>query len=104
MTDYPTALEKIFSYIVRTGLEERIAFSDYYQLSKLPTGKSGVIEIFDPVNPSNNIANKYSASDKDRLVTAAEEAADSISEALTATTQSRASEAWQRVFGPAFRI
>jgi tRNA nucleotidyltransferase (CCA-adding enzyme) len=103
LADYPQALEGFFSYIVKMGLEERIAFTDYYPLSKLPGPTGAAIEIFDPINPSNNIASKYTLSDRQRLVDAAEEAADTISEAFYATTKSRAVECWQFVFGPSFR-
>jgi tRNA nucleotidyltransferase (CCA-adding enzyme) len=103
LADYPQALKDFFSYIVKTGLAERIAFTDYYPLSKLPDPTGAAIEIFDPINPSNNIASKYTINDRQRLVDAAEEAADIISEAFYATTKSRAIECWQFVFGPSFR-
>jgi hypothetical protein len=103
LSDYPTALEAIFSYIVKTDLEDRISFSDYYSRDKLPQSKINPIEIFDPVNPENNIANKYTQRDCERLVTASEEATDAISEAITANTKTRAIECWQIVFGPSFR-
>jgi tRNA nucleotidyltransferase (CCA-adding enzyme) len=103
LDDYPDALERIFSYIVKSGLEERIAFSDYYPASKLPKLTGAPIEIFDPVNPENNIAAKYSVTDRDALVRAAEEAGDAISEARYATTKERAVDCWQLVFGPSFR-
>ncbi len=103
LSDYPRALESVFSYIVKTGLEKRIAFSDYYPGSRLPAPSDAAIEIFDPVNPLNNIAEKYTRADRDALVQAAEEAADAISEAYYATTKARALECWQRVFGKSFR-
>lgn len=103
LSDCPHALEALFSYIVKTGLEERIAFTDYYPARRLPGPTGAAIEIFDPVNPANNVAEKYTAADRDRLVRAAEEAADAISEAYYATTKARAVQCWQVVFGPAFR-
>lgn len=103
LSDYPRAMESIFSDFVKTGLEERIAFTDYYPASRLPRPTVSAIEIFDPVNPSNNVAEKYTVADRDALVRAAEEAADAISEAYYATTKTRAVECWQIVLGPAFR-
>src|SRR5262249_11296957 len=49
MADYTIAMEKVFSYIVKSRLKSRISFTDYYPASSLPgpTGKS--MEIFDPV-------------------------------------------------------
>ena len=104
LSDYPNALEKIFAYIVKTGLEKRIIFDDYYSLSQVPSENIGAIEIFDPVNPKNNITEKYSVSDRERLVKAADEVGDAIAEAHHATTKSRAVDCWQMVFGPSFRV
>lgn len=102
-SDYPRALEGLFSGIVKTGLEARVAFSDYYQPSALPKSPTGPIEVFDPVNPENNIAAGYTVTDRGKLVSAAEDAADAISEAYFATTKARAIACWQRVFGSTFR-
>ena len=55
-SDYPEALFAFFSYIVRTRLGERIVFSDYYDPSKVVAGNTMPIQIYDPVNPENNIA------------------------------------------------
>ncbi len=103
LSDYPTAMEAVFSEFVKTGLEKRIAFTDFYPASRLPASTRDPIEIFDPVNPSNNIASKYTRADREALVHAAEAAADAISEAHYATTKARAVECWQLVLGPAFR-
>lgn len=103
LSDYTRALEVFFSYIVKSGLEDRIAFPDNYPSSRLPPATGAAIEVFDPVNPKNNIAEKYSTADREKLVQAAEDAADAISEAHYATTKARAVECWQMVFGPSFK-
>lgn len=103
LSNYPNALEKIFAYIVKTGLEERIVFNDYYNVSQIPSENLGAIEIFDPVNPKNNITGKYSVSDRERLVRAADEVGDAIAEAHHATTKLRAVDRWQTIFGPSFQ-
>jgi len=103
MADYTIALEKIFTYIVKSRLKSRISFTDYYPASKLPgpTGKS--IEIFDPVNETNNVAALYDESHRQKIVAAAQDALEAISEARFATTRGRAIECWQDVLGPSFR-
>jgi hypothetical protein len=103
LTDYPQALEDVFGYIVKTGLAERIAFTDYYPAAKLPGPTGAAIEIFDPVNPSNNVAYRYSTAERDRIVEAADEALGAITEARYATTKAQAMACWQVVFGPSFR-
>lgn len=100
---YPKALENFFSYIIKTGLEERIAFFDNYDQADLPNDSKSPLEIFDPVNPSNNITSFYNEYDRDQLLSIAEEAGDAIAEAHFATTKERAIECWQIVFGPSFR-
>lgn len=101
--DYPEALVAFFNYILDTQLKERIAFRDCYPSSKLPKAKTGVIEIFDPVNPENNVADQYTERNRALIVEAAQEALDALNEAYTAATKGHALENWQRVFGPTFR-
>ena len=103
LSDYTVALETFFSYIVKTGLEERVAFPDYYPSSDLPSLHEAAIEVFDPVNPENNVTERYTLSDRNALVEAAEEAADAIRDAHYATTKARAVKSWQVVLGASFR-
>lgn len=101
--DYPEALSAFFTYVVKTGLEERIAFSDYYDAKDLPKPSGVPIEVFDPVNPENNITDKYTTHDRSRLVDAAAAAGDAIDEAHFSDTKERAVECWQLVFGSSFQ-
>jgi tRNA nucleotidyltransferase (CCA-adding enzyme) len=103
MADYTVALEKVFGYIVKSRLKTRIYFTDYYPVSKLsaPTGKP--MEVFDPVNETNNVAAVYDDNHRQRIVDAAQEALEAIAEARFATTRTRAIECWQEIFGPSFR-
>jgi tRNA nucleotidyltransferase (CCA-adding enzyme) len=103
MADYTIALEKVFGYIVKSRLKTRISFADYYPASKLPAATGKAMEIFDPVNPTNNVAADYSDSDRQKIISAAQEALEAISEARYATTRGRAIERWQDVLGPSFR-
>lgn len=103
MSDYPTALEKVFGYIVKSQLKSRIAFTDYYTASKLPGPTGKAMEIFDPVNETNNVASVYDETHRKKVVAAAQDALEAISEARFATTRGRAIECWQDVLGPSFR-
>ena len=100
--DYPQALETFFAYVVRTGLQERIAFADYYESGELPAPTGRPIEVFDPVNPRNNIASQYAEKDRLMLVEAAHDALDSLTEARASDTKGRAVERWRDVLGPSF--
>jgi hypothetical protein len=102
LTSYPQALEEVFGYIVKTGLAERIAFTDYYPAAKLPGPTGAAIDIVDPVNPANNIAYRYSTAERDRIVEAADGALGAITEARYATTKAQAVACWQVVLGPSF--
>ncbi len=103
-SDYQITLEAFFSYIVTTGLRERISFTDYYKNSELPVATGAAIEVFDPVNPANNVAKQYSTTDRDAIVESAHDALDALVEAHHATTQGRAVDLWRIVLGPAFDI
>jgi tRNA nucleotidyltransferase (CCA-adding enzyme) len=102
--NYPAALEAFFSYVVTTQLRQRIYFTDYYDGSELPQSSGDVIEVFDPVNPNNNVAARYSTSDRDLIVEAAHDALDALVEAHHATTQGRAMDLWKIVLGPSFKV
>jgi len=103
MDDYTVALEKVFGYIVKSRLKTRIYFTDYYSPSKLPAPTGKAMEIFDPVNPDNNVAAIYDENHRQKIVAAAQDALEAISEARFATTRGRAIECWQDVLGPSFR-
>ncbi|MEX2193862.1 MAG: CBASS oligonucleotide cyclase [Thermoleophilaceae bacterium] len=102
-TDYPDALEAFFEFILDTGLEERVAFTDFYKAGKLPKATGAAIEIFDPVNPDNNVAARYDARRRQAIVDAAEAAADALAEARYADTKGRAVERWQQILGSSFK-
>jgi tRNA nucleotidyltransferase (CCA-adding enzyme) len=104
MSDYILALEEFFTYIVTSRLQERINFTDNYSKDKLPSKSSVAIEVFDPVNPANNIVANYTDSDQKALIESAHDALDAIGEAKYATTKERAMECWQRIFGPTFNF
>lgn len=103
LTDYTESLSGFFAYIVKSGFEDRIAFTDYYSATELPGPTSAAIEVFDPVNPENNITDLYTVHDRDRLVQAAEQAGDAIDEANFSDTKTRAVECWKLVLGSSFR-
>jgi tRNA nucleotidyltransferase (CCA-adding enzyme) len=103
LTDYTVALEKTFGYIVKSRLKTRISFTDYYPASKLPGPTGKAMEIFDPVNEVNNVAAIYDENHRQKIVTAAQDALEAISEARYATTRGRAVQCWQEVLGPSFR-
>jgi hypothetical protein len=103
MSDYTTALEKVFGYIVKSKLRSRIHFTDYYPASKLPEPTGKAMEVFDPVNETNNVAGVYDDSHRQKIVSAAQDALEAISEARFATTRGRAVECWQDVLGVSFR-
>jgi hypothetical protein len=104
MKDYITALEKFFAFIIQTGLKQRISFTDNYSKDKLPVPTGSALEVFDPVNPTNNIVARYSEINRLAIVEAAQDAFDALSEAQYATTKERAIECWRKIFGSSFNF
>lgn len=102
-SDYPTAMRSFFNYFVDTGLKTRIAFSDYYSSSKLPTAPADPIQIFDPVNPDNNVASQYTEDNRRLIVSAAQDALNALNEAHTAGFKMDAVPMWQVVLGNSFK-
>lgn len=103
-SDYPRAMEAVFTHIVKSKLQERIAFTDYYSLSSLPTQDGSPVQIFDPVNPDNNVTDNYSESDRKTIVEASNDALDALTEAHYSDTKGRALSLWQEILGPSFRV
>lgn len=103
LSDYTTALERFFAYIVKGEFEEQVAFTDFCTSSELPSRSGAAVEVLDPVNADNNVAALYTWGDRDRIVAAAHKALDAINEARFAPTKARAVECWQTVLGPTFK-
>lgn len=103
LSDYPAALERFFAYIVTTGMETQVAFTDFCKPAELPPRSAAPIEILDPVNAANNVAARYTLADRDRIVSAAHQALSAINEARFAPTKARGVECWQKVLGPTFK-
>jgi len=103
LNDYAEALEQFFAFIANGGLESQITFTDLHPESDLPARGSAPIQILDPVNFDNNVAEHYDVKHRDRLVTAAQEAFDAISTAYYEPANGQAVELWQDVLGTSFK-
>ena len=62
-----------------------------------------MVQIFDPINPSNNVAKLYTREQADAIVDAALDAGDAIDAALAAPTKELTVRYWQKVFGSSFQ-
>ncbi len=102
--DYPIAMQLFFAYIIKSGLNERIAFKDYYQPSKIPGTDVSPIQIFDPVCPNNNVAGSYTEFERKIIIEASHDALDALGEAHYSDTKGRAVDLWKEVLGPSFRV
>lgn len=99
--DYPRAFEQVLGYIARTGLRTPIIFTDFYEQTEV-TPDSNSIQVWDPVNPLNNVTRTYSEAHRQRLVETSIAALEEISWAAAARTKSDANDAWRTVLGPGF--
>jgi tRNA nucleotidyltransferase (CCA-adding enzyme) len=103
LSDYPSALEEFFLYVVRSEFDDIVTFTDFCSDSALPARGTAPIAVIDPVNPDNNVAIRYDDAGKKRIVAACQDAFDALAEARYSTTKARAVDAWQTVLGPSFR-
>jgi tRNA nucleotidyltransferase (CCA-adding enzyme) len=101
VNDYPRAIEQVLSYIVRTGLKQPIVFTDYYEANEVASS-SDPIQVWDPVNPENNVTATYTELDRQRLVQHAKTALEAVSYAPYTATKGEANDAWRELFGPSF--
>ena len=98
---YPRAFEQVLSYIARTELRTPIVFTDFYPASEV-TGSGDPIQVWDPVNPANNVARTYTDAHRQRLVKTATTALEDIAWAAHAPTKADANQAWRTLLGPGF--
>lgn len=101
-SDYPNALQSFFTFLAVGGLKKQIVFTDHYRLSDVPVCYDP-IQIFDPINPLNNVAKLYRQAQIDAIEEAALDAGDAIDGALHATTRMETVRYWQKVFGSSFQ-
>lgn len=101
--NYVVSLEAFFDYLLDAEFSERIAFTDFYDASELPASAGAAIEIFDPVNADNNVAQRYTEAHRNLILEAAEQAADAIAEAHYSDTKGRAVALWQTILGSTFK-
>ena len=99
--DYPETMLEFFDYIAKTDFSEAIFFSDY---TAKPATSNDPVRIFDPVNETNNVAQKYTERDRKTLVEASAEAGDAIEAALKAPTLALTLHYWRKILGPSFSI
>lgn len=99
---YKDAFPFFFVYILETQLKKRIIFSDYYRPTEIkPSGRS-VVEIYDPVNPSNNVAEEITESKRIEIVKIVQKTFNDLSMAISAHNKEKGLEYWKRVLGNSF--
>jgi len=103
LNDYPEALQAIFTFLASDGFRTSIVFGDYYNpKSCLRTDEP--VQIWDPVNCQNNVADLYTTTNRDLIVEAALEGGDAIDSALRAITKGETIRYWRKIFGPTFSV
>lgn len=101
--DYPRAFEQFLGFVVTTELKEPIVFTDYYSKTEVAQS-SAAVQVWDPVNPDNNVAGSYTDLDRKRLVDRCSQALDQVAWAALAPSRGAAVEAWRALFGPTFSV
>lgn len=101
--DYPRAFEQFLGYIVATQLQQPIIFNDYYRARDVPKSTAPV-QVWDPVNPDNNVTGSYSDADRQLLVSRCAMALDQVNWAAMAPFKQDSVIAWRTLFGPTFSV
>ncbi len=99
--NYPRAFEQVLSFIAHTEMRQPIVFNDYYEANAVPASWHA-IQVWDPVNPENNVARSYDDGHRQRLVKLATSALEDVAWATQAPTKGDANDAWRNIFGPGF--
>ncbi|MCW3814456.1 CBASS oligonucleotide cyclase [Micromonospora sp. DR5-3] len=103
VNDYPRAFEQVLGYIVNTELRSPIIFTDFYDRSAIGPSNDAM-QVWDPVNPDNNIVSSYTEYHRARLVDVAKSAFEEINWAALAPTKGDAVAAWCNLLGPSFGV
>ncbi|MCV3243848.1 hypothetical protein ABID19_006545 [Mesorhizobium robiniae] len=103
LSDYPSALGKIFAFIANDDFETAITFADYYNPATC-AATGAPVRVWDPVNNKNNVSALYTRQNKEKIVEAALDAGDAIDSALRAITKGDTVRYWQKIFGPTFNV
>lgn len=91
-----------FKYILTTKLKEPIVFSDNYSPSEVTHNSSGIVRIYDPVNPENNAGKTITSSEHLTILQKSQEAMNILMMATCAPSKAKAIDQWQRILGASF--
>lgn len=101
LNDYPRAFEQVLAFMVQTELQTPIVFTDFYRASAV-SASTDPMQVWDPVNPDNNIVKLYTDLERARLVEVAKNAFEEINWAAMAPNKGDANQAWRTLFGTTF--
>jgi tRNA nucleotidyltransferase (CCA-adding enzyme) len=92
---------EVLNYIERTRLRERITFENFYNLNQVKPNRD-VYQIWDPVNPENNIANDFEEQHINHFVLGAKEAMEYTKKAQKSKDEQEILLFLKNVFGDTF--
>jgi hypothetical protein len=95
------ALKQFFRYIIKTELKSIIIFEDNYKKSKVTLSSTGA-NIFDPVNPENNVGQSLDDEKRERIIDEADAALGYLTHAEQASTKGTAISSLKQIFGNSF--
>ncbi|MFA6005319.1 MAG: CBASS oligonucleotide cyclase [Patescibacteria group bacterium] len=95
------AFGKFLRYILSTQLQEKIVFTDYYRRAEVK-GDDSPIQVYDPINPKNNVGITITEADRQTIVKEAQLAFDALAMACSAYTKENAVANWQKILGSGF--
>lgn len=96
------AFAKFLFFILKTRLEEKIIFTDYYKPSDVKDDTNSPVKIYDPVNPENNVGKNLTEQERTKIIEETQIAFDALSMASAAYTKGKAVENWRKILGSSF--
>ena len=92
---------QFLNYILTTQLKEKMIFSNYYGVSEVK-GDNSPIQVYDPINPDNNVGSTITEEERQIIIKEAQAAFDALAMACSAYNKGDSVTNWQKILGSSF--
>jgi tRNA nucleotidyltransferase (CCA-adding enzyme) len=96
-----SGLQRFFLFVAQSGLLQSISFPELGTVKSFPNDP---VVILDPVNKTNNVTSRLTASDRQEIVAASEKAWSTIETASWKGGKGETIDLWKEVMGRSFTV